>query len=103
MNYPAMDDYQNRDTYDSNLEAYLSDLNTEKINATNFDSNWASNKVKIIDLNKQIQDRKNNYNTYKGQIEMQKELYNREWNKTIILGVANAVALLGCAYVWVKP
>ena len=102
MNYPEKN-YTNRDKYDADLNSYLEELNAKETNAHNFDSDWTSNKVKIIELNKRIQDRKNNYNTYKGQIDMQKELYNREWNKTIILGVANVVALLGCAYVWVKP
>ena len=97
--YPNMNS-PDRDSYDHNLDNYYTELATQSQGTTNMDNNWKQNKIDTIRLNEQIQNRKSNYNTYTSQIEMQKELYNREYNKTILFAVSNAIALIGCIYVW---
>ncbi len=93
---------QDRDSHDDRLHAYYTELTAQSQGTTNMDNNWKRNKLDTIELNEKIQNRKSNYNTYKSQIEMQKELYNRESNKTILFAITNAIALIGCIIVW-KP
>jgi len=92
--------YNDRTGYDESVQSYY-DAITDKTTLNTDNQNAASeNKYRVIELNKSIQDRRANYNTYKNQIEMQKELYNKERIKTIVLGVSTAFALLGCIRVW---
>mgnify|MGYP001217661195 CR=1 FL=1 len=93
-------DYNDRTGYDETVNRYYNEL-TDKMTLNSDNTDLASkNKLRTIELNKHIQNRRANYNTYKNQIEMQKELYNREVYKTIVLGVSTTFALLGCIAVW---
>lgn len=95
--------YNDRTGYDESVLSYYNDL-TNKMHVNTDNQNAASqNKYRVIELNKSIQNRRANYNTYKNQIEMQKELYNREKNKTLVLGISTAAALIGCIVVWKQP
>jgi len=99
---PALD--QGIDTYGTEISNYLQSINStaENTSPMDGDSGWVNAKKNVIELNSKIQDRRTNYNTYKGQIDMQKELYNGEKNKTIWLSISIVVALGACGYVWIK-
>uniref|UniRef100_A0A6C0L0C5 Uncharacterized protein n=1 Tax=viral metagenome TaxID=1070528 RepID=A0A6C0L0C5_9ZZZZ len=70
--------------------------------AENVDRDWIEDKNRVIQLNQKIHQRRKNFDTYKNSIEVEKILYNRERHYTILLGIANALAIGGCAYVWMK-
>ncbi len=70
--------------------------------AENVDRDWIEDKNRVIELNQKIRQRRKNFDTYQNSIEVEKTLYNRERHYTILLGIANALALGGCVYVWTK-
>ena len=96
-----------RDKYDihiSELEQNIETRSTEQEEAAGdaqgTDLGWQDNKIIVNDLNTSIQERRKNYDTYKHAIEVEKTLYNRERHRTVLLSIANALALSGCLYVW---
>lgn len=66
------------------------------------DNYWMGEKSQVIKLTNELKKRRQNYSTYKKSIETSAVLYNRERHKTLMLGVANLLALGGCAYVWLS-
>lgn len=96
-----------RDTYDDNmkvLETRIDDRHEmqgkDASVAQLTDDGWKGNRRMVNDLNTSIQERRKNYDTYKHAIEVEKTLYNRERHRTVLLSIANALALSGCLYVW---
>ena len=64
------------------------------------DSKWINDKDAVRQLNENIRLRRQNYDTYLNSVNVEKNLYNRERNKTIYLACANVLALGGCIFMW---
>tara|TARA_Y100000389_G_C17470062_1_gene529556 strand:+ start:3655 stop:4029 length:375 start_codon:yes stop_codon:yes gene_type:complete len=64
------------------------------------DSKWIQDKDAVRQLEENIMQRRRNYDTYKKSMEVEETLYSREYNHTILLSVANALAFIGCVIVW---
>ena len=75
-------------------------LDNKSLNISINDDNWNKDKNAIDQLNQNIKNRKHSYNTYKQSLDNEKKLYNKERHKTLLLSIANIIALGGCIYVW---
>ena len=64
------------------------------------DSKWINDKDAVRQLNENIRLRRQNYDTYLNSVNVERNLYNRERNKTIYLACANVLALGGCIFMW---
>ena len=96
-----------RDDYDSNMNArdnMFRDRHSAQIsqaqNVEQYDKTWIKHKDAVRQLNLNIRQRTDNYNTYKKALETEQVLYNRERHKTLLLSFANVFALTGCIFMW---
>lgn len=96
-----------RDQYDKNMyerQRNFSERHEDQIEkavtAEDNDSNWVLYKNQVEKLNDNIRIRQSNYDTYMNALKVEKQLFNREQTRTIILGTANVVALAGAIYMW---
>ena len=96
-----------RDAYDSNMserDTMFRNRHGAQIsqaqNVEQHDKTWIKHKDAVRQLNLNIRQRTDNYNTYKKALETEQVLYNRERHKTLLLSVANVFALTGCIFMW---
>jgi hypothetical protein len=96
-----------RDKYDENVATREKDFRIRHVDqleaaaeAEASDQNWVEDRQTIQQLNENIRIRKSNYDTYMNAMNVEKELYNRERHRTLLLGIANVAALGGCVAMW---
>lgn len=96
-----------RDSYDDSvverekgiMARHIAQLENAR-EAEDKDSTWVEDRGTIQELNENIRIRKANYDTYMNAMNVEKELYNRERHRTLLLGIANVAALGGCVAMW---
>ena len=64
------------------------------------DNEWKADRQAVKRLDQGIDLRRGNFKTYSDSIESEHVVYSKEYNKTIILSVCNALVLGGCFYMW---
>lgn len=96
-----------RDQYDKNMyerQRGFSERHEDQIKkaviAEENDGDWVLYKNQVEKLNDNIRIRQSNYDTYMNALKVEKQLFNREQTRTIILGTANVVTLAGAIYMW---
>tara|TARA_B100001094_G_scaffold15979_1_gene13736 strand:+ start:3542 stop:3943 length:402 start_codon:yes stop_codon:yes gene_type:complete len=95
------DDYDNdMNTRDNMFRNRHASQISQAQNVEHDDKTWVKHKDAVRQLNLNIRQRTDNYNTYKKALEAEQVLYNRERHKTLLLSVANVFALTGCIFMW---
>lgn len=96
-----------RDMYDGHVATRERRFRTRHVDqlakakeAEDSDLHWVEDRATIQQLNENIRIRKSNYDTYMNAMNVEKELYNRERHRTLLLGIANVAALGGCVAMW---
>ena len=96
-----------RDDYDETMDKKAKSFKARHdISLTNaqiaeeIDADWIKDKDAVRQLNMNIRDRQHNHATYKNSLETEKQLFNRERHRTLLLSIANIFALSGCIFMW---